>query len=367
MSVIKATGLVVAAGLSSRMGAFKPLLDLAGKPLICRTVESLLQGGAEQVVVVTGRNQQAITQALENYPEVQTVYNRLYEQTTMYDSIKLGLQQLPVCDVVLFLPADIPSIRPETIGLLLHRWEQTRPDVLLPVYQNACWHPPLIAGNQLAQLLQYHGDGGLKTALETLCENIETEIVPDVGCTLDADYQKDYAYICRYWPRRYRPDWTHCQSFYQLAATPEPVQQHCRAVAEKALALGELLQQRGVLLQLDLLESAALLHDVCRTKKGHAAAGAAFLRYYGLEQVAQLVEVHMDWPQNQPVTLNEAAVLYLADKLVSGDGQVPLADRFAEKRKKYAAQQEIEMKIVQREQTALEIIQLLKQQGIPVE
>ncbi len=246
MSVIKATGLVVAAGLSSRMGAFKPLLDLAGKPLICRTVKSLLQGGAEQVVVVTGRNQQAITGTGK------------LSQTTMYDSIKLGLQQLPVCDVVLFLPADVPSIRPETIGLLLHRWEQTRPDVLLPVYQNACWHPPLIAGNQLAQLLQYHGDGGLKTALETLCENIETEIVPDVGCTLDADYQKDYAYICRYWPRRYRPDWTHCQCFYQLAATPEPVQRHCRAVAEKAPELGKLLQQKGVLLQLDLLESAAL-------------------------------------------------------------------------------------------------------------
>ena len=47
MSVIKATGLVVAAGLSSRMGAFKPLLDLAGKPLICRTVKKLAAGAAQ--------------------------------------------------------------------------------------------------------------------------------------------------------------------------------------------------------------------------------------------------------------------------------------------------------------------------------
>ena len=32
-------GIVLAAGLSSRMGAFKPLLEVEGKSMVCRVVE----------------------------------------------------------------------------------------------------------------------------------------------------------------------------------------------------------------------------------------------------------------------------------------------------------------------------------------
>ena len=47
-------GLIVAAGLSSRMGCFKPLLPLRGKTVIENTIDSMLLCGISPVVVVLG-------------------------------------------------------------------------------------------------------------------------------------------------------------------------------------------------------------------------------------------------------------------------------------------------------------------------
>lgn len=366
MSGVKAAGLISAAGLSSRMGAFKPLLDLSGKPLICRTVESLVRGGVQQVVVVTGRNRDGIARVLQKYPQVRLVHNPHYAETAMYDSLKLGLQQISAADVIVCLPADVPAVRLETVRYLLQQWENQKPDVLFPVYQGKQWHPPVLAGSLLPALLQYDGTGGLKGALEQLSQSKVYVTVPDAGCTMDADYPDEYQRLCRYWPLRDVPDREVCQVLYELAGTPEPVQQHCEAVAQKAMELGAQLKKRGSILQLSLLESAARLHDVCRTEADHAKAGAAFLRQYGFYRVADLAEIHMDWPETLSVQLDEAAVLYLADKLVSGDQNVPLAQRFAEKLARYAGDAEAAAQIQRRQTVALEILDLLRQAGVQI-
>lgn len=366
MSGIKAAGLIAAAGMSSRMGAFKPLLDLAGKPLICRTAESLLAGGAEQVVVVTGRNHEAVQQALAGYTQVVVLHNADYATTAMFDSIRIGLQELQQYDAVLFLPGDVPCVRPETVRCLLAQWEEQCPDVLYPVYDDgtgriAHWHPPVIAGSCIPELLQYDGLRGLQGALAALATHAVEVYVPDAGCTMDADYAQDYQRLCQYWPRRYYPSPEECRAFYQLAETPETVQQHCEAVAQKALELAQAIQQRGLVLRLELLESAAYLHDICRTQAHHAQAGAEFLRRYGLTEVAALVAVHMDWPQAQVTALDEAAILYLADKLVTGNQAVSLAQRFAEKERLFREQPEVLKKISHRKNIALQISELVQQ------
>lgn len=179
---------------------------------------------------------------------------------------------------------------------------------------------------------------------------------------MDADYVEDYQRLCHYWPLRDVPDRDVCQILYQLAETPEPVQQHCEAVAQKAMELGKQLQQNGIALQLNLLESAARLHDICRTESSHAQAGAEFLRQYGFYRIADLVAVHMDWPEERAIHLDETAVLYLADKLVSGNQRVPLEQRFAEKMEKFADNAEIEAKIKRRYEVAAEILQQLEQE-----
>ena len=57
MSKKKLTALILAAGYSSRMGDFKPLLPLNGKPVIAQTISSFHEAGITdiRVVVATGQ------------------------------------------------------------------------------------------------------------------------------------------------------------------------------------------------------------------------------------------------------------------------------------------------------------------------
>ena len=112
------------------------------------------------------------------------------------------------------------------------------------------------------------------------------------------------------------------------AAPGERVERHSRAVADRALAIA-----RALPCETDekLLCSAALLHDLARAEKDHARVGADWLRALGFPEAAAIVEKHHDY---EGAGLNEAALLYLADKCVQEDRIVPLARRFEKSREK---------------------------------
>ena len=112
------------------------------------------------------------------------------------------------------------------------------------------------------------------------------------------------------------------------AASPgERIEAHCRAVAAEALLIADALP---VSPDRELLESAALLHDVARKEKEHASIGAAWLRELGFERTAAVVEQHHDLKSEE---LDEAALLYLADKCVKEDRLVSISERFSESEK----------------------------------
>ena len=73
-------GLIVAAGLSSRMGCFKPLLPLRGKTVIENTIDSMLLCGISPVVVVLGYRGREVEAVLHSrsYYHKHHVKERLY-------------------------------------------------------------------------------------------------------------------------------------------------------------------------------------------------------------------------------------------------------------------------------------------------
>ena len=117
-----------------------------------------------------------------------------------------------------------------------------------------------------------------------------------------------------------------CLAVLDAAGTPEPVVRHCRAVAAEALRLADLLSPQTVSIDRELLYAAALLHDVARTEPKHAETGAAWVRALGYPEAAELIAQHHDYDGN---ALNEAALLFLADKYMQGDRRVSLEERFA--------------------------------------
>src|SRR5947207_416014 len=63
--------IVLAAGVSKRMGAFKPLLPVAGKPMIVHVLETLKAvDEIDPVIVVTGHEAPRLRDALGKWPSL---------------------------------------------------------------------------------------------------------------------------------------------------------------------------------------------------------------------------------------------------------------------------------------------------------
>lgn len=123
-----------------------------------------------------------------------------------------------------------------------------------------------------------------------------------------------------------------CIKMLEAAELPENIIKHCKAVKNKAVNLARALNEKAYSLDLKLIESAALLHDICRLQENHPAAGAELLAGLGYEAEADIIRQHHDLDDDN--IINEAAIVYLADKLIKGDRPVSLSERFEQSSQK---------------------------------
>ena len=92
--------LILAAGVSSRMERFKPMLPVGEDTMIRRTGRMMQQAGADPIVVVTGYKSDVLRQHLDGMGLV-FLNNEHYAFTQMFDSFKIGLEYLlPRCHTV---------------------------------------------------------------------------------------------------------------------------------------------------------------------------------------------------------------------------------------------------------------------------
>lgn len=185
---------VVAAGMSSRMGEFKPMLSIGRMSIAERVIATLQQSGVTEIVMVTGYNAVVLERHLANHGIV-FLRNERYDTTTMFDSACLGLSYIrDKCDRVLFTPVDIPLFTSATVRALL----ASDAALAVPVCGGEPGHPTLISCALIDGILSDGGNGGLRGALERSGEKIVPIPVDDKGVLHDADTPEDYAELLRY-------------------------------------------------------------------------------------------------------------------------------------------------------------------------
>lgn len=185
---------IMAAGISSRMGKFKPMLHVDGETMISRVVRGMKEVGACPVVVVTGYRREILEEHLAQ-ADVIFVHNERYFETQMMDSLILGLEAIgPEHERILISPADVPLVQPETIHTLLNT-----PGVFVrPTCQNSVGHPVVMDHSLLPILQNYKGEGGLRAAMESAGIPITNVEVEDQGTILDGDTREEYANLLKY-------------------------------------------------------------------------------------------------------------------------------------------------------------------------
>ena len=186
-------GLVLAAGLSTRMQAFKPLMPLRGKTLIENTIDSVFSSGAKQVVVVTGHRAEELEPLLrERYADrVIIARNQDYAKTDMLCSVRIGCEKMPVCDAFFLLPGDMPVVQESTFQTIMAQ-RTSDLGVIFPTLDGYRKHPPLVDFRLIPEILGYQGEGGLRGLWNQLESMIQTVPVDDVGVWTDLDTRQDY-------------------------------------------------------------------------------------------------------------------------------------------------------------------------------
>jgi molybdenum cofactor cytidylyltransferase len=136
---------VLAAGLSTRMGRFKLTLPWDGTTVIGRVVRTLEEAGLEDVVVVTGHRSDKVARALTGLA-ARTVYNPSYASGEMLSSIQVGLLALRrEAQAAVICLGDQPQMEAATVRAVLGagREEEWR-RVIVPSFQMRAGHPVLL-------------------------------------------------------------------------------------------------------------------------------------------------------------------------------------------------------------------------------
>lgn len=186
---------IAAAGLSSRMGSFKPLLPIGDKPVVLHLIDTLFRSGVTDIVLVTGHRHKELEAVCKGIPHLMIVFNPEYAVTQMFTSACLGFAAVPkYCEQILFLPIDVPMVSISTVRQLI---QDTRP-LLFPSYQYHRGHPAAIDRRLLPEILQYSGENGLRGAFASLSVQPSYLAVDDPFCLLDMDTPEDYRLILKY-------------------------------------------------------------------------------------------------------------------------------------------------------------------------
>jgi len=325
--------IVLAAGYSSRMGAFKPLLPFGERTLIGHVATNLRAAGLRRIHVVSGFQAEALAPELARLG-VARVHNPDYDKG-MFSSVQQGVASLPAeVEAFLLAPVDMPLIRPATIARVLRAAASRESTIVYPVFRGERGHPPLVRRALFAEILAADGEGGLRALLARHDGAASEVAVFDWGCLTDMDRRGDYRLVSAALSGHRAPDPDECEAMFDAAGTPEATRRHGRAVAILATRFATRLQAAGASIDPNLARAAALVHDIAKGSRRHADAGAAMLRDFGFPELVPPVAQHMSLAFGG--RLDESAIVYLADKLVQGESRVSLIARFAPALERFA-------------------------------
>ena len=181
---------MLAAGLARRMGRQKLLLQLQGKPVVRLSVEHIVSH-VEDVVVVTGPEDTAIRQALEDLPVRFAVNPR--PQDGQGTSIAAGVAALkPWTTAALIALGDQPRMPAAVVPALLDAFRRSGQAIVAPVYQGVHGTPVLFSSEVFGELRALTGDAGARAVVKVNPERVEA-VAFDIAMPPDVDTPEDYA------------------------------------------------------------------------------------------------------------------------------------------------------------------------------
>lgn len=194
---------ILAAGFSSRMGSFKPLLPLNDKTVIERVLAVSKSVGIEDIAVVTGYKREALAPVIRRQG-VREVFNPEFEKG-MFTSIQAGTAAMPSnLDGFFLMPVDCPLVTGAVLETLIAEFEADR--FCVPCYRGKKGHPLLVPISCREEIIGHDGTNGLKAITDRDPEKMKRVEVGYEGVVMDMDTPQAYEEIKDYLSRGCRSE-----------------------------------------------------------------------------------------------------------------------------------------------------------------
>jgi molybdenum cofactor cytidylyltransferase len=184
------SAVVLAAGMSSRMGTPKQLLRIGEKTLLQHALENVRGSSAREIVLVLGFAAEQIQREISLHG-IRVVISDNYREG-LGNSLGQGLAAVDSrADAALIVLADQPFVRPRTLDRLIEQYYELNPHIVIPVYRGFRGNPVLLARSVFPEVVSLKGDVGCRAIFGSHLESILKVPVEDMGILLDMDDPSD--------------------------------------------------------------------------------------------------------------------------------------------------------------------------------
>jgi len=186
----RVAALVLAAGLSRRMGTLnKLLITIDGKPMLRHVADAAAASEARPLIVVTGHEREKVEAALAGLePAPRFVFNP-DAAAGLSTSLKCGLAALPPeTDGAVVCLGDMPRVTPAAIDALIAAFNPVEGRAIcVPVRGGKRGNPVLLARSLFAELAGISGDVGARDLVAAHPELVAEVEVENEGVLIDID------------------------------------------------------------------------------------------------------------------------------------------------------------------------------------
>lgn len=188
--------IVLAAGMSTRMGRLKALLPAGpADSFLTRVLRTFAEAGVERQLVVLGYQAETLQAHLEGsglMPEV--AINSSFEAGQL-SSLLVGLAAAdgPDTEAVLLMLVDAPFVAASTVRSVIERYRATGAPIVRPVRGEVHGHPVLIDWSLFPLLRAADPSSGAKPIVRAHVSPAGDVPVDDPGAFMDIDTPDEYA------------------------------------------------------------------------------------------------------------------------------------------------------------------------------
>ncbi|MEW8973260.1 MAG: nucleotidyltransferase family protein [Tissierellaceae bacterium] len=181
------TGIIMAAGFSSRMGEDKLLMEVDGFKMVERVIYSCKNSLLDNIILIYRRKE--VKEICEKY-NINTIYNP-NAYLGQSESMKLGVEASTNSEAYMFITGDQPFITSNLINLLINEYKNGQEQILVPYYDGKNGTPTIFSSRFKEDLLQVKGDKGGREIIKDNSNYVKKIYIKNRKLGLDIDRKED--------------------------------------------------------------------------------------------------------------------------------------------------------------------------------